>query len=172
MTRELKITSQNAPEGAPADDGFGPACVAQWIGDCRMALRNITCGVKSERAMLVARASMKHSVLGGGDFMAVYRQMRERTVPLSAEALAQIDQQVAASDVIREFIAVWVARDKKTGPCAEENAVCRRFSRLRYLVKLGILVAPTPEQEDGIREMIARKKAHKAKVSGADRRLA
>lgn len=160
MTRELKITSQKEQDGVPADDGFGPATVAHWIGDCRMTLRNITCGAKSERVMLVARASMKHSVSGGGDFMSVYRQMRQRTLPLSADALAQIDQQVAASDVIREFIAVWVARDKKHGPCADENAVCRRFSRLRYLVKLGILTAPTPEQEDGIREMIARKKTN------------
>lgn len=139
MTRELKITPKNGAPDPSVQAMAASVSLAAWIADCRQALRNITCGAKTQRDMLIAQHSMSKSVSAGGDFLTLYRSMSGKKKALPDDIMAEIDARVTASDAIRDVLAVWVSRDKSTGPCAAENSACARIPRLQYLAKLGIV---------------------------------
>lgn len=198
----MSYTKINEPGEAPASDGFAPSEISEWLADCRHALRQITCGAKSQRDALIATARMRMSIKASesvGQALRLFAQSGKPVISmddladpvahlreLPADVLADIDRQVSESDVIREQLSIWAARDKDNGPCAAENSACRRFPRLRYLVSLGIVPPATIEQQTALMSWVALCRANKAKkkaeadakakafapVSGADRRLA
>lgn len=192
----MTYSKNNEPGEAPVHDGFAPSAVVEWIADCRQALRKITCGAKSQRDALIAGARMRLAIRssgGNGDAMRLFAQSGKPVIStddladpvahlreLPPDALADIGRQVSEADAIREQLAIWASRDRDTGPCAGENSACRRFSRLRYLVTLGIVPTATNEQETALRGWLALcrdiKAKEKAKAigqgAGSDRRLA
>lgn len=175
----MSYSKNNDPGEAPPQDEFAPSQVTEWIADCRHSLRRITCGAKSQRDALVAVARMRLAIQMGGTIgaaMGLFAQSGKPVIStdgladpvahlrdLPADVLADIDRQVSESDAICEQLAIWASRDKDNGPCAGENAACRRFYRLRYLVTLGVVKGPSNEQQTALRQWMAVCRAKKAK---------